>query len=415
MRQFDILPLYRSITSNFLKILISSFIFFLVGLAAATTRTDPFRAEALILPPSEKDLKGMILAQIPLNRSDSPEIFDLLTHSSVFQKFKMNLASRATQLSFLEQQGFRYIPEMDTPPSYHTKSADGFSKRVRGRDFAELVTEWRLKKEKSIHLPLLGFGDPTISFGVESDHTASRPYLVLSVEWSDPQIAAQIANSYADYVNAETEREVKELLFAGLGIRIRNIEDMIAYQRKRAERLYADYLYELQEAIGIAKDLGLENPDDAFGNFNIIQITPPPKFFVHPDSQATPYSPSSAQRHLPLYHPGNLLESQSKATSLTQLPPLYASGWQALEKEYEAISRRPSSDFFIPNIASLQGQLDWMKSIDPEEVVFNTAQITHPAIPPSLASNLSDVSVALLAALLGLVLSVTWTTARSVA
>ena len=133
------------------------------------------------------------------------------------------------------------------------------------------------------------------------------------------------------------------------------------------------------------------------------------------NSQATPYSPSSAQRHLPLYHPGNLLESQSKATSLTQLPPLYARGWQALEKEYEAISRRPSSDFFIPNIASLQGQLDWMKSIDPEEVVFNTAQITHPAIPPSLASNLSDVSVALLAALLGLVLSVTWTTARSVA
>ena len=414
MYHFDILPLYRTISSNLFKISLVSLIFFAVGFGAAIARSQSYRAEVLILPPSEKDLTGMILAQIPLNRADSPEIYNLLSFSSIFQKYKMNLASRTIQLDFLKQQGTDLLNDVDFTPTYSRTSSDGFSKRNRGRDFAALFTAWRLSKDKILHLPALGIGDPTISFGVESDRTTSRPYLALSVSWQDPTIAAQIANQYAEYVNAQTVMEVKDLLLAGLDLREMNIEDMISYQRKMADRSIEDHLYDLNEAIQIAKDLGLKKPTNAFGNFNIINITPPPRFFAHPNSELTPYNPSTGQKHLPLYHPGNIAKSSVISTRLTSVPPLYARGWEALEKERKALSRRSSSDFFIPNIRDLQGQLDWVRSIKPSEVVFNAAQITHSALPSTSATGYSNITVALLTAILGFVLGTIWTAIRTV-
>ena len=414
MYHLDILPLYRTISNNLFKISLVSLIFFAVGFGAAILRSQSYRAEVLILPPSEKDLKGMILAQIPLNRADSPEIYDLLSHSSIFRKYKMNLASRTTQLDFLKQQGTVLLNDVDFVPIYSRTSSDGFAKRNRGRDFAALFTTWRLSKDKIFHWPMLGYGDPFISFGVESDRTSGRPYLTLSVAWRNPKIAAEIANQYAQYVNTQTVTEVQDLLIAGLDIRASNIQDMLSYQRKKADRVIEDHLYELEEAIQIAKDLGLKEPTDAFGNFNIVNINPPAKFFSDPNSELRPYSPSTGQKHLPLYHPGNIAQSTVFSDKLASMPPLYARGWEALEKERDALARRPSNDIFIPNIRDLQGQLDWIQSIEPDAVVFNAAQITHPALPPTSTTNHSNITVALLAALFGFIVSTTWVATRAI-
>ena len=413
MYQFDILPLLRVIYRSRLKIILITLLFLVAGVIAAHMRTLSYESHTLILPPSEKDLKGFILAQVPINRSETAEIFDLLSFNSIFQKYKMNLASRVSQSDFLESHLSIFPQNLNYELSYSATSADGFSNRVRGRNFAELASEWRLANTKLFHFPKAGYGDPTVSFRVESDHTASRQHLVLAVSYQDPKVAAEIANKYVQFVNDQTTAEVKELLIAGIDIRIKNVEDMIKHQRKIAHRRLDSHVVALNEAISISRSLGIEDPTPSFGDFNVINITPPPRFFENPATEPTPYSPGSAQRYLPLYHPGNLPQYDAGSDLILSGPPLYARGWKALQYERDALTRRTSSDFLLPSIGHLQAQLEWLKAIDPATVVFNAGQTALIALPSTTARELSNPLVALLFGSVGFLLAVFWSALRS--
>lgn len=412
MYQFDILPLYKAVYQSRLRILFTTIAFLVVGFSAANIRSPSYEASALIIPPSEKDLKGFILAQIPINRSETSEIYDLLSFNNIFQKYKMNLASRVSQLNFLESHLSSFPKDLDYQLSYSSTSADGFSKRVRGRNFAELSSEWRLARTRLLHFPKAGYGDPVVSFRVESDHTTSRPYLILAVSYEDANIAANLANKYVQFVNQRTVAEVQELLIAGIDIRIKNVEDMIKHQRTIADRRLNSHLIALEEAISIAKNLGIEHPTPNFGDFNVINVTPPPKFFENPSTEITPYSPSNAQRYLPLYHPGNLPQHDAGSDLILSGPPLYARGWKALGYERDALTQRISSDFLIPNITRLQAQLEWLKAIEPAAVIFNAGQVAEPASVPASPISLSKLLFVFLFAAVGFVLSVLWSTIR---
>ena len=98
----DIGALARVIASRIWVVVVVTAIFVSLGSAYTTVRTPQYSADVLVLPPSEQDLKGLILSLIPINRADSPEIYDLLDFVEIFKAFKNDLASRPTQLKFLQ-------------------------------------------------------------------------------------------------------------------------------------------------------------------------------------------------------------------------------------------------------------------------------------------------------------------------
>jgi len=406
MYEIYFLSFFSAIRSGFRVILATTLAFGLAGALFNSFITPQFRAEVLLEPPTQKGLKDFILAQIPLNRSDSPEIFDALDTNNIFPQFKMELASRVAQLEFLKSVWNDIASGSPESLKFNVQSVDGFSKKTQIRYFTELTSQWRLNHDQLIHLPQFGIGDPSITFRVESDHTASRPYLILAIEWNDPVLTANLANRYVDFVIDRTNAQVRDLLQAGLEIRAQNISDMMGYQRTNAERSLIDHEQKLERAIEIARELGLEDPTSAFGNFNVVNITPPPQFFVHPKESLSQHSPSQGQKYLPLYHPGNIAKSSSVGNSLTYAPPLYARGWRALELEYQSLKNRLSSDFFIPNIRDLQGQLEWIESINYDEASINSASIAQSAVSTYRTTETKATVLLGLFILIGLVLGI---------
>ena len=97
----DLSQLLSVMRANRLFILSSLIIALILATIYLNIRELDYRARALIMPPDEKDLMPLILAQIPLNRAHSPEIYDLLETTEIYKKFKMNLASRVHQRDFL--------------------------------------------------------------------------------------------------------------------------------------------------------------------------------------------------------------------------------------------------------------------------------------------------------------------------
>ena len=87
--------------------------------------TPRYQADVILLPPTEKELVTFILASIPIHRSDSHEIYDLLDVVEIFKAFKMNLASRSHQGNFLENFSLSSPNELGIP-TYKSDSGDGF-------------------------------------------------------------------------------------------------------------------------------------------------------------------------------------------------------------------------------------------------------------------------------------------------
>ncbi len=91
---------------------------------------------------------------------------------------------------------------------------------------------------------------------------------------------------------------------------------------------------------------------------------------------------------------------------MTYAPPLYARGWRALELEYQSLKNRLSSDFFIPNIRDLQGQLEWIESINYDEASINSASIAQSAVSTYRTTETKATVLLGLFILIGLVLGI---------
>jgi LPS O-antigen subunit length determinant protein (WzzB/FepE family) len=402
---FDFPALWYAIKSRRLVLFFTVLCFLVLGLLYSATITPRYRAEVILLPPTEKELVTFILASIPIHRSDSPEIYDLLDVNEIFKAFKMNLASRSHQGNFLEIFRLKAPDELGVP-TYKFDSGDGFGKRVRGSDFASLETNWNIGSHDN---GLLGsirslvFPDSnTLSIVVNTDKTSSRRDLVLTVVWEDPQSVAVIANEFADYVNKKTSSQVMDLVTAGLEIRGNNVRDLISSLRALANADREDNIVKLQEAIQIAKTLNIRKPTRVFGDYTIVNITPPAKFFVDPGINAEPYIPDRKQRYLPLYGPGDASLAQEAGELRENSPPLYSRGWEALEEELRILENRSNPDPFISNLRHLQTQLAWIESIDVRKSVTSTIVVGKNATTPSVPSGPTPFVILLLFLLCGL-------------
>ena len=400
---FDLTALWRAVRVRWLLFTFTVLIFVISGISYSVALTPRYRSEVILLPPTEKDLADFILAKIPIARSDSPEIYDLLSKVEIFTAFKMNLASRSFQEDFLTNFN-KSLPNKISSPTYKSDSGDGFGKRVRGpANFVSLTINWRVGyRDNDIFHKFIFPNSETLSISVTTDHTSSRRDLILGATWREPQVAAVIANGLVDFVNKETADQVMDLVSAGIDIRKKNLRDMIASQKNLAEKERQDDIAILREAIDIAKSLEIREPTRAFGEYTIVNITPPAKFFVDPGSKTTPYNPNMGQRYLPLYHPGTAQSGDNRAEFEKNSPPLYTRGWQALEEELRILENRQNNpDPFIPNLRNLQAQLTWIESIDVKDTVLSTVSIARNASPSRQAIAPSHIEILLLSLMFG--------------
>jgi len=406
---FDLPALWSAIKSRRLVFIVTVLFFVCLGSLYSSMVTPRYRADVILLPPTEKELVTFILASIPIHRSDSHEIYDLLDVIEIFKAFKMNLASRSHQGTFLENFSLSLPDKLDIP-AYKSDSGDGFGKRVRGADFASLTTNWSIGRHgngliESLH-SLFFPNSETLSITVNTDKTSSRRDLVLSVVWKEPDTAAVIANKFADYVNNQTSDQVMDLLEAGLEIRKRNIVDLISSLRTQAMGERENNILRLREVIEIARSLKIRNPTRVFGDYTIVNITPPSKFFIDPGNLAEPYVPNRTQRYLPLYGPGNAQLQKGHSELRENSPPLYSRGWEALEEELRILKNRQNPDPFIPNLHQLQSQLDWINGIQVDESVNSTVTFGRRAVTPLSPIGLSPPKLILLSLFCGLLFGV---------
>lgn len=367
-------------------LLIYAFCFGILGSGIATSTSTRFTADAVILPPTESQLADFILAKIAISRATSPEIYDLLEYSEIFRAFKIDLASRAHQASFLRSD--RNPLARDFEPMYLAESKDGYSSRTKGGDYAAFSTRWLVEEVPNELFWKLGIDRSSeLSIEVEGDRTSHRPDIILRVTWRDANQAASLANNLLKYIDSVTATRVKTLLVTGIGVRIDNLKDMIAYQRKLAVDLQHDNIQRLTEAISIARQLGIKSPSRSFGDFNIVNIVPPPSYYTDPGSALKKYEPGRTPQYLPLYYPGAIARSNESDDIEFNGPPIYARGWHALEEELRILKNRKDLDPFIPQLTKLKNELAWLESINPEEVVLATSNVISAAVSPTQPSS----------------------------
>jgi len=186
-----------------------------------------YKAEALLLPPREKDVKSG-----SLQRVQGVQGVQGVTTDAAFSAFKNDLSSRSLQKKFIEKYDLLDILAPNrTSETRDIEILEDFSKMIKIED-----------KE--------GF-----SVSVESDN---------------PEFAAKLVNDYVSFFDLETVRGLVSDAKNYIEEQIMDIEYKISSKRQMTKLRREDQVIRYQEASMIARALGIKKRVDAT---NIIQNT----------------------------------------------------------------------------------------------------------------------------------------------
>ena len=194
-----------------------------------------YKAEALLLPPKQKDFYSMNLLDFKVSILDQKGnlIKPELNSENVFRRFKQNLRSRSLQRQFINKNNLMELLALD-------RTAETPDEAIYKR-FAEL---FKLSEKN----------------GITS----------LSIDLPEAEISAQWINGFIEFVDKETVSQLVEDTQNSIENQIREIEYNIKSKRLMAERRREDQIIRYTEHAEIAKRLGMLGRVDAT---NIIQTT----------------------------------------------------------------------------------------------------------------------------------------------
>lgn len=179
-----------------------------------------------------------------------------------------------------------------------------------------------------------------------------RPdYFEVSVEYEDPNLAADWANAFVQRVADNTLRVVQRNALSEIDARAQSIQRRIDELRSTAVNERQDRIARLQEALKIALAVGKRAPEVTAGRTS----------------------------------------SGGEFTGFVDGSLAYMRGVDAIRAELEVLQARQSDDPFIAELRGLQSQLAFLKSIDikPDNVavvtVDSTAEIPETPIKPKKA------------------------------
>ena len=189
-----------------------------------------YKAEALLLPPKEKDVQSMnVQKQIQNNINIS---LNEISVEDVFRMFKQNLKSRTLHKKFIKDKGLMRLLSQEQTAG--TRDEEIY------QEFAELI---KIKGK---------------DFGITS----------LSIELNDAEIAAQWVNDLTKFVDKETIVMLMENVQYSIANQIREIKYKIESKRQLSKQRREDRIIQYEEAAFIAQKLGLM---DRVDSTNIVQ------------------------------------------------------------------------------------------------------------------------------------------------
>lgn len=185
--------------------------------------------------------------------------------------------------------------------------------------------------------------------------------------YQDAKQAASLLNDYVKYINDQTVHELLNDIEAIVQTETRRLQQQLDSKLKVAAQERRDQITRYREALDIARELGIREPDD-----------------MALASQPT----------------------ERSATAEETGVPLYARGTDWLEAEVRALESRKSDLPFIEDGYELQGQLLYLQSFSINDEGLATVRVDAPAYPPYSPDKPNKRLTLILAAVIGLFLGV---------
>ena len=196
-------------------------------------------------------------------------------------------------------------------------------------------------------------------------------FLTVSFIHTDPKLAAQWLNDFIVMVERETSKNIVDGVNTSINNYSRKIKSVIDSKRKLAEQIKQDKITQLEEAFVIAEKLGISSPTNA----NLTNQT----IFMDDGGTTGP-------------------------TQLTEIP-LFLFGTDALRSQINSLKIRKSEDPFIPNLRSLEQELNSTSLVKVNYNDVKVAEIDQYAITPKKKYSPRRSLILILGAFLGAVIS----------
>ncbi len=216
--------------------------------------------------------------------------------------------------------------------------------------------------------------------------------LNLSIEWHDPDEAADWANGLSEMAN----KLVVEQLLSNIDYRLRqqieNVEYTISSERKRAQKKREDRIETIESTISSKRNLAQKQREDRIvvigESLEIVNaqientISLLQKF-----SQSYANHESTQQEilktHLKLSNESTALQTEKVMLQNRSSDDRFIYGLDDLEDEKVTLLNRTSDDPFIPGLSQLEKELVRLKSINISNTSINTYTLDQPALSSS--------------------------------
>jgi chain length determinant protein (polysaccharide antigen chain regulator) len=195
----------------------------------------------------------------------------------------------------------------------------------------------------------------TVTRNIET--SGEKDFVTVSIEMSEPILAAKVLNNFINLVNAETVSILVDNVEEKLNKLKQGLRDQIAGKRLIAQRRWNDRIQELEEAAAIAEALGI-------------------------------------------------IENTVPAIAETRSQPLYMKGTKILLAEANALRQRKTEDPFIERLRDLQEQLVLLEKITLDRKRIAAVTIDQWAFPPKTPIEPKRLRIIIVGLILGFMLSI---------
>lgn len=289
--EIDLIELIRGLWQQKLIIILTTLLVGGAALAYALLSTPVYEAKVFVLPPSQNDI-----ANLNYGRGGDSEL-GMLKVKDVYDVYVRNLQSESLRRRFFEDVYLLMLPQ-----NVRKGSQDDLYRRL----------------------------GKMLVVAVAGKETPNR--FVITVDLSDPKVAASWAVKYAEMAGEQAKLEVLKDVKSDATVKASNLERTITAARESARGLREDQIAQLKEALIIAKSVDLER--------SVIAGVGSPEVPAALDGALT-----------------------------------YMRGSRALQAEIDNLERRTSDDPFIEGLREKQSTLMFYRSLDVDKQSFDTYRL----------------------------------------
>jgi len=282
------------------------------ALAYAFLSTPVYEATARVLPPTESDIVGYNVGRLTLATMDESRL-DPLKPDDIYSVFTRTLQSQRLRNRFFEEY---YLPYLGINAEQEALQVE--ARETIRRRFASVLS-------------------------VNQPSARERPEdFQVRVTLQDPELASRWANNFVEMAARQAEQQMINDISNDLRSRAAIAERRLATLESMAEQDRQDRVARLQEAIQIARALGLENSQISAGRTS----------------------------------------SDSELAALVEGDLMYLRGTRALEAELEVLQARTNDAPFIADYRMLQTRAQVLDSLTIDESNVAVFTFDSPAEVP---------------------------------